>query len=89
MNTGYKFAAWTGGASLVFFALAGLDALTGIVGWLAPTEAHAFGLLVIAVPCVMIVRSYLQSAISLPNVRRMAAPRQTYRRYARRTEGMQ
>ncbi len=84
MNTGYKFAAWTGGASVVCLLLAGLDALTGIVGCLAPTEAHAFGMAVILIVCTSIVRSYMSNAIALPNVRRMAAPRREYRRYARR-----
>lgn len=84
MNPYYRFAKWTGVAALICFALAGLDALTGIVGWLAPTEAHAFGLAVIGIVCTSIVRSYMHGAIAMPNVRRMAAPRRGYQKYARR-----
>lgn len=89
MNTGFLFAAWTGGASIACLLLAGLDALTGIVGWLAPTEAHALGMAVILIVCTTIVRSYMHGAIALPNVRRMVAPRKQFHRYQRRTEGMQ
>ncbi len=84
MNTGYRFAAWTGGAAVACLLLAALDALTGIVGWLAPTEAHALGMAVILIVCTSIVRSYMHGAIALPNVRRMAAPRRGYQKYARR-----
>lgn len=76
------------GASGVCLLLAALESLTGIVGWLAPTEAHALGMAAILIVCTTIARSYLRNAIALPSVRRMAAPRREYRRYARRTEAM-
>lgn len=71
-------------ASGIFLLLAALESLTGIIGWLAPTEAHAFGLLAIGVVCTTIVRSYMRHAIALPNVRQMVMP-QPKRRYAQRT----
>jgi hypothetical protein len=89
VNQLIRISLWMLGASVVCLLLAALEALTGIVGWLAPTEAHAFGMLVVAVPCVMIVRSYMHGAIAMPNVRRMVAPRRQHRTYQRRMEGMQ
>ncbi len=88
MNQLIRVSLWMLGASVVCLLLAALDALTGIVGWLAPTEAHALGMAVILIVCTSIVRSYMHGAIALPNVRRMVAPRREYRRYARRTEGI-
>ena len=71
-------------ASGVCLFLAALESLTGIVGWLAPTEAHAFGWLAIGVVCTTIARSYMRQAIRLPNLREMAMPRQR-RAYGKRT----
>lgn len=70
-------------ASGVCLFLAALESLTGIVGWLAPTEAHAFGWLVVIVVCATIVRSYMRQAIRLPNVRGWAMPQRT-RAYGKR-----
>lgn len=74
---------------LISVGLLAMERRIHLASMLAPTDLHVIGWLVGAVVCTTIARSYLQGAISLPNVRRMAAPRQTYRRYARRTEGMQ
>ncbi len=71
-------------ASGVCLLLAALESLTGIVSWLAPSEAHAFGLLVIGVVCTTIVRSYIRGAIAMPSVRRLVMP-QPKQRYAQRT----
>ena len=71
-------------ASGVCLLLAALETLTGIVSWLAPSEAHAFGLLVIGVVCTTIVRSYIRGAIAMPSVRRLVMP-QPKQRYAQRT----
>lgn len=84
MNQLTRVSLWMLGASVVCLLLAALESLTGIVGWLAPTEAHALGLAAILIVCASIVRSYMRNAIALPSVRRIAAPRQQYRRYARR-----
>ena len=71
-------------ASGVCLFLAALESLTGIVSWMAPTEAHAFGWLAIGVVCTTIARSYMRQAIRLPNVRGWAMPQQK-QAYGKRT----
>ena len=71
-------------ASGVCLFLAALESFTGIVSWMAPTEAHAFGWLAIGFVCATIVRSYMRQAIRLPNVRGWAMPQQK-RAYEKRT----
>lgn len=74
---------------LVSVGLLALERRIHLASMLAPTDLHVIGWLVGAVVCTTIVRSYMHGAIALPNVRRMAAPRRGYQKYARRTEGMQ
>ena len=61
-----------------------LDAATGIVGRVAPTEAHAFGWLAIIIVCVMIARSFIANGVGLPSIRSVAMPR-VRTKYAKRT----
>lgn len=73
---------------LITVAMLWLENRYRLISELVSSEAHAFGLLLLAVVCTTIVRSYMHGAIALPNVRNMAAPRKKYRGYARRTEGV-
>lgn len=70
--------------ALMFVGAGQVDGATGIAERVAPSEAHAFGWLCIIVVCTMIVRSYARSGARLPNIGRMAMPRQK-RTYAKRT----
>ena len=84
MNPGFKAAFVAAMGSFACGVLAVLETMTGIVSWMAPTEAHAFGWLAIGFVCATIVRSYMRHAISLPSLREMAMPRMK-RTYAKRT----
>lgn len=84
MNPGFKVAMYAAMGSFACGVLAVLETMTGIVSWMAPTEAHAFGWLAIGLVCATIVRSYMQHAIRLPSLRNMAMPR-AKQRYAHRT----
>lgn len=84
MNALTRGSLYTLGISAVCVGLGLLDAATGIVGRVAPTEAHAFAWLAIIVVCAMIARSYARSGARLPDIGRMATPR-TKTRYAKRT----
>lgn len=57
MNPYYRFAAWTGGGSLVAFLLAAIESTTGLIGRIAPTEAHALAWLCIVVLAVPLARA--------------------------------
>lgn len=83
MNALTRGSLYTLGISAVCIGLGLLDAATGIVGRVAPTEAHAFGWLCIVTVCVMIARSYARSGARLPNVRGWAMPQQK-RAYGKR-----
>ena len=74
---------------LVSVGLLALERRIHLASMLAPTDWHVIGLLVAAVVCTTIVRSYMHGDGVLPSVRRMAAPRKQFHRYQRRTEGMQ
>ena len=84
MNALTRGSLYTLAVSAVCIGLGLLDRATGIVGRVAPTEAHAFGWLAIGVVCATIVRSYMRQAIRLPNVRGWAMPPQK-RAYGKRT----
>ena len=70
--------------SAVCIGLGLLDAATGIVSRVAPTEAHAFGWIAIIIVCVMIARSFIANGVGLPSIRSVAMPRMKTR-YAKRT----
>lgn len=84
MNALTRGSLYTLGISAVCLGLGLLDKATGIVGMVAPTEAHAFGWFAVIVVCTMIARSYARSGARLPDIGRMATPR-SRPRYAQRT----
>ena len=86
MNTGFRIALWMAGGSFTCGVLAVLETMTGIVGWLAPSEVWLFVWIAISVVCTTIVRSYLRGAIAMPSVRRfvMPQPQRTYNKRTRR-----
>ena len=69
--------------AVLLIGLGLLDAATGIVSAIAPTEAHAFGWLAIIIVCVMIARSFVANGVGLPSLRSVAMPRMKTR-YAKR-----
>ena len=70
--------------SAVCIGLGLLDAATGIVSTIAPTEAHAFAWLCVIIVCIMIARSFIVNGVGLPSIRSVAMPRMKTR-YAKRT----